>query len=494
MDDTNLPPVPQTVQPTAFDQPSITTEAPLPPTPVVAPVTPPSASGEVDVVKKSGRKFNLLPILLILILLTALGVGGYFLLGTLQKSQITKLTYWGLWEPAVVMQPLIEEYQAANPNVQITYQMESVREYRERLQSALSQNRGPDIFRIHNSWIPMFKSDLAPVPSTVFSTSQYSSTFYPVASESLTLNSQHLALPLQYEGLIMYVNDQLLSENGLQVPSNWDELRSAAITISRCATETGACKPGARVEVAGAGLGLTDNVDHWQDIVASLLLQNNVNLNSPSGRAAQDVFDFYSSFSRSLGVWESTLSPSTALFQSGKLAIYFAPSWRYHEIRQANPELSFSVHPIPQAPLDPERGERPVTWATFWAEGVNAKSKNAQAAWDFLAFLSTKESLEKMYTAEVALGREFGEIYPRVDMQDTAQINPVVSTVLSGAANSRSWYLASYTFDGPTGINSRLSIAFANVLSGKLQLDKLPAEINAILGQYGLGSAPQIAQ
>lgn len=483
------------VPPTYNSQP--TTQQPFgdtPPPPVAAaPVAPPPAPAPVQVVKKSGS-FKLFPIILILIILAVLGVGGYFLMSFLQRSQTVNLTYWGLWEPVSVMQPLIDEYQSTHPNVKITYQMESVREYRERLQSALSQGRGPDIFRLHNSWIPMFRSDLSPVPASVYSASQFGATFYPVAAESLSLNSQLLAIPLQYEGLVMYVNDQLLSENGVTVPQNWDELRSAAISITRCETETGLCKPGGRVTTAGAGLGLTENVDHWQDILGVLLMQNNVNLNAPSGRAAQDVFDYYSSYSRSLGIWEPTLLPSTALFQSGKLAFYFAPSWRYHEIRQANPDLTFSVHPIPQAPIDPERGERPVGWASFWAEGVNQKSKNAAAAWEFLAYLSTKESLEKLYKNEVALGRDFGEIYPRIDMQDMAKAHPVISAVLSNATSSRSWYLASYTYDGPTGINSRLGTIFANVLSGKSSLNNLPTEINAILGQYGLGTQVPAAQ
>src|SRR3989344_8224493 len=77
------------------------------------------------------------------------------------KNQPIELTYWGLWEPTSVMQPLIDEYQTTNPNVKITYIFQSPREYRERLQNALSQAKGPDIFRIHNSWIPMFKSQLA---------------------------------------------------------------------------------------------------------------------------------------------------------------------------------------------------------------------------------------------------------------------------------------------------------------------------------------------
>ena len=74
------------------------------------------------------------------------------------------LTWWGLWEDESVVAPLIAEYQEANPKVKIQYVKQSQQDYRERLTNALAKGEGPDIFRFHNSWVPMLKNELDFVP------------------------------------------------------------------------------------------------------------------------------------------------------------------------------------------------------------------------------------------------------------------------------------------------------------------------------------------
>ena len=85
-----------------------------------------------------------------------------------KKAEPVTITYWGLWEPESVMRPIIADFEAANPTIKINYIFQSQREYRERLQNALAAKKGPDVFRIHNTWVPMFRSDLAPIPAEVY--------------------------------------------------------------------------------------------------------------------------------------------------------------------------------------------------------------------------------------------------------------------------------------------------------------------------------------
>ncbi len=444
------------------------------------------------------KKSPLLLILLTLVGLVILGAGGYW---AAQKFNLLKpassgpvaLTWWGLWEGESTVKPLIDQYQAAHPNVKINYIFQSQREYRERLQNALSQGSGPDIFHLHNTWVPMFKSNLAPIPPAVYSAQAFESAFYPVAKSDLRLGSSYVAVPLEFDGLGMFINEDLLSQAGKAVPQSWEELRQTAIDLSVCDTQDGKCRAGGRVLVSGAALGTADNVDHWQDIVAVLLLQNNVNLNSPSGKPAQDVLDYYTVFNRTDGVWNSTLPNSTTAFANGKLAIYFGPSWRAFDILALNPKLKFKIYPVPQLPVDPALGEKPVTWASYWAEGVNIKSAHAKEAWDFVGWLSAKEQLPKLDEQAGASGRTFGEPYSRADMASLVQADPDGGAYIRQAANARSWYLASFTWDGPTGINSRLSQYFADAINGVNQgksteeaVKTLSSGINQVLSQYGL--------
>ena len=469
----------------------------LPPQPPISNYQPPFSAPPPPLVlpKKSSLARKIIPVIVILVLIVVGFFATRFFLQLSKKSQKVELTYWGLWESESIVKPLIDEYQTVHPNVKINYVFQSPREYRERLQTALSMSKGPDIFRIHNSWIPMFKNDLSPVPPTAYSASEFESTFYPTVRTDLRLSGNYMAIPLEIDGLAMFVNDDLLTKSGQSVPASWEDLRSAAKALSVCDSEDGTCSTGDRVLISGAALGTTDNVDHWQDILAVLMLQNNVNLNFPAGSSAEDALSYYTVFNRSDHIWDSTLPPSTQAFATGKLAIYFAPSWRAFDLNAINPQLKFSIHPVPQLPLDPARGEKPVTWASYWVEGVNKKSLNTTAAWDFLKFLSSKESLAKLYQQAVISGRAFGEPYSRTDLTSSLSSDPLVGPYISQAQYARSWYLASDTFDGPTGINTRLSAHFATAVNSVNQgrspteaVKTLSTGINQVLSQYGLAS------
>ncbi len=460
-----------------------------PPPPPPAPVAQAPSPAPVNVIQsKSKLPKQLIFIVLGIFLLFGIVFAASFLFKSLGKNQAVTLTYWGLWEPESVMKPLIDEYQSTHPKIKIVYKQQLLTEYRERLQSAFGQGNGPDIFRLHNSWTPMFKGDLAPLPPKVFDAGVFESTFYPAVKDTLRVGNNYVAVPLMYDGLVMFVNDSLLQSAGLPAPQNWEDLKNTALAISRCDTTDGGCRPGSRILVSGAALGTTNNVDHWQDIISILMLQNNVNLAAPSGKSADDAIEYYSNFSRYFGVWDSTLPSSTNQFAAGKVGIYFGPSWRVFDIKSLNPNLKFSVYPLPQLPLDPDRQEKPVTWASFWVEGVNKKSSHSEEALDFLKFLSSQTSLQKMFDSEVSLGRDFGEPFSRVDMAEGAKTNPVLAVVLSQAPFGRSWYMASATQDGPSGLNTRLSAAFAHAINHDPVEQSLVSEINQILSQYGLSA------
>ena len=127
-----------------------------------------------------------MPILLVLIFLL---VGGWlifkFVLPKLAKSEKVTLNYWGLWESKAVMAGVLAEWEKANPNIKVNYSLQTPKEYRERLQSALARGEGPDIFRFHLTWLPMFKNELSPLPASVMSNSQFEATFYPAVAANL---------------------------------------------------------------------------------------------------------------------------------------------------------------------------------------------------------------------------------------------------------------------------------------------------------------------
>ncbi|MEK7112240.1 MAG: extracellular solute-binding protein, partial [Patescibacteria group bacterium] len=293
-----------------------------------------------------------------------------------------------------------------------------------------------------------------------------------------------VGIPFMYDGLAFYINEEIFEKAGKSPPATWDDLRQLAIQLTS-KDEQGA------ITQSGVALGRTENVDNWPEILGLMMLQNGVSMRSPEGKLAEDALTFFSVFSSVDGVWDATLPPSTVAFASGKLAMYFGPSWRAFEIRQQNPNLKFKTVPLPQLPKANPK-EPDVAYASYWVEGVWARSKNKDAAWEFLKFLSSKESLEKMYQNAAKL-RLFGEPYPRSDMASLLTSDPILGALVLQAPNAQSWYLASRTFDGPTGINSQINKYFEDAINSvnsgtpaSKALEVVAEGVKQVLSQYGL--------
>jgi multiple sugar transport system substrate-binding protein len=397
-----------------------------------------------------------------------------------QKPKEVTLNYWGLWEAENVMQSLITEWESKNPNVKINYSQQSPQEYRERLQSALARNEGPDLFRFHITWLPMLKNELEAVPVEIMSANEFENNFYPVVKENLRSGSSFLGLPLQVDTLALFYNQQIFQAAGKTPPTTWDELRQTALDLT-VRDENG------RIQTAGVALGTTSNIEHWSDILGLMMLQNGVNLSQPSSNLAEDALVFYTIFNNTDRIWDETLPNSTLAFAGGKVAMYFGFSWDVFEIKNINPDLSFQVAPVPQLP------GTDIAWASFWVEGVAKRSQHSKEAWQFLQFLSSQESLQELYQAQSQL-RLFGELYPYPAMANLLTGNSLVAPFINQAAKAKTWYLCSRTFDN--GLNDRMIKYFEDAVnavnnqgSASEVLKTTSQGVAQLLSQYDLGSA-----
>lgn len=390
-------------------------------------------------------------------------------------SQPTSLTYWGLWEPTEVMQSVFDEFERQRPGVTINYIKQSHKSYRERLIAAISSGNGPDMYRYHASWTPMLKEELAPVPASVMTSADFQQLFYPVALQQLQLNGQPVGIPLMYDGLVLYVNDEALQKANETPPQTWSELKTLAAKLT--------VRSGGTIDRAGLAIGNATNVEHFSDILAVLMLQNGADLANPNSPEGRDALLFYTNFVKADKVWSDELPNSTVAFARGDVAMMFAPSWRAHEIAALNPDLKFSTSPLPTL------ADTKLSWASYWAEGVNSKSKNNDLAWELLEFLSQKETQLALH-ADQAEVRGFGQLYSRKDLADELAASDVAAAVLEDAPHAQGWYMSSYTHDN--GINDQIIQYYENavtsVLSGTSVEDALvPLDrgVKQVLKQYG---------
>lgn len=436
----------------------------------------------------AGKPFmkRFMTILLIFLVLVGAGFGIKYILGLTTGAKEVTITYWGLWEDSPTMQMAITEFQTANPKIKVTYVKQSLRQYRERLQAAITRGDGPDVFQFHNTWVPMLRSELSPAPATFMTIAQFGTTFYPVASADLVGGQSIYGAPLMFDGLGLYYNEDLLTAAGVKPPTTWPELLDIVPKLTM--------KTDTQIQQSAIALGTTGNVENFSDIVGLMMMQNGARLTNPTGKEAEDTLMFYRKFANPTDpvyTWNETLDNSIYAFAMGKVAMILAPSWRAFDVKQINANLHFKIAPVPQLPGNI------INWASYWAGGVSAKSKNQAAAWIFLKYLTSRAAMTKLY-AEESKSRLFGEPYALVELGSTLTADPYLGTYIQGAPTAKSFPLASRTFDN--GINDKLIQYMTDAVNAVGQgtapssaLQTAAAGFSQVLTSYGItiGAAPQ---
>lgn len=385
--------------------------------------------------------------LLIIIVIVTVILGGIlaFLIisrsqdGNTSSGEEIELVYWGLWEPEEHMNEVIAAYEEEHPNITINYSHERFTQYEDNVYSRLEDPQTtPDIIRINNAWTYKFQDRIAPVPPEIMTASEYQSTFYSAAVNDFMGTDGYLyAIPLEVDGLGLYYNKDLLQRAGISgPPTDWDTL----IEVSKDLTITDSS---GNITQAGVALGCANNINHSADILAALMMQNNVEMTTSDGMQAtfntdrgEDSLTYYTSFVEEHKVWSCSLRNDLEMFAGGKLAIMFAPSWRVFDIINMNSSVNFDTALFPQL----VGNDDPVNFGMYWGEAVSAQSSHQLEAWQFIKYLSEQEQLKTMYAAE-SLSRSFGEPYSLPEMADEISDAPYVGPFIQMAPSYKSWKL-----------------------------------------------------
>ncbi|MFC1756170.1 extracellular solute-binding protein [Patescibacteria group bacterium] len=366
------------------------------------------------------------------------------------------ITVWGLWEKKEVMDVLIDRYKEQYPNVNVNYDDRSVLkplvEYKTRAFTRATDETGPDVMRVHISWLPALVNSLEPMPSGIMDLSTFQSSFYSVAVDNLVYDGKIYGMPTYHDGLVLVYNKDHFSEIGqTEAPTAWEEFRRLALDL----TIRG---EGDEIVRAGAAIGAADNVDFSSDILGMLFSQAGVEFPAEvDGRPAQDALSFYTNFVLEDEVWSEGLPEATVAFSQGKASMIFVPTWNLLDILAARPDMNVGIAPVPQA-----RPDNPASWASFWVDVVPQASQNPKAAWSYIAFMAKEEQQLYAYS-QASQYRVFGSPYSLISLQAELSENPYLAPVLESASYASTNIMASRA-------------------GNRRQVDAVNESINSILG------------
>ena len=84
--------------------------------------------------------------------------------GEKELLQPIELTWWGVFDDPRNFSEVISDYKTIHPHISINYRKLRPEEFETELLNALAEDRGPDIFSVHNTWMTKFLPKLEPLP------------------------------------------------------------------------------------------------------------------------------------------------------------------------------------------------------------------------------------------------------------------------------------------------------------------------------------------
>lgn len=347
------------------------------------------------------------------------------------------LDYWRVWDGQDAFEEILGAYKKLHPNITINYRKLRYDEYQSELLNALAEDRGPDIFSIHNTWLKKYHSKITPLPGSI--TMAYPVTRGAIKKEvvpelktskslspkdiknnfvdavyrdvvSLKFNEKTgkyeekiLGLPLFVDTLALYYNQDLFNNSGIaEPPVFWNSEFQEDVKRTTKQSSQG------EVIQSGVALGGSNNIERYSDILSILMMQNGSVMADESGTVMFDripetfkdqkynpgleALRFYADFAnpgKEVYSWNKNLPNSLTMFAQGKLAMMFGYSYHLAAIKAQAPKLNFSITRLPQI-----EGNTQINFANYWVETVSNKSKHVDEAWDFIQFMTKAEQVK----------------------------------------------------------------------------------------------------
>lgn len=418
------------------------------------------------------------------------------------------LTFYGLFDNEDVIDPFIQTYQDAHPNVTILYKKFTDPEvYMDLIVNELAEGEGPDIFMMSNTWFPENYRKLTPAPETSLTVDQFRASFVDIAAKDLIIPSdegieQVWGIPLYVDTLALYYNDSHFED---AIPSQgepsatWDGIKNDVSLLNKQDQSF------ERFARSGIALGRGDNILRAFDVLAMMMLQYKASFytadytkvlfgNDPNALTAFNLFTSFGLPSQKHYSWNKYLADADSgekeltTFAKGKVSMIFGYSYTYEDLLSEINRLAaedeetmdwgdIKIAPAPQV-NDPETSaESRIAYANYFVPVVGRTSPNAEVAWDFLLSM-TNPTLLQEYNATTHRPSALRSL-----------INEQIQDPIYGVFASQVGYATDLTMSDPEGYQAVFLDGIADVISTARSQDvllRMAQEIQALIPSSGI--------
>lgn len=309
-------------------------------------------------------------------------------------------TVWGR-----SLREAISIFESQNPGIRITPEPISYGEKEARYQAECRAGRMPDVVKLHNFALTMFfelgcAADLTPFIQK--EGAGFLNPWYETPIKTLTHKGKLMAMPGDFMAMVLIYNRELFRSAGLdpaKPPKTWTEFRDYAKRLTRDNDGDG------RLDQWGFSTPAVKNPGLPLRIAPIVWSFGADFLTADGRRSAMDTPEFREAFAFivELVTVDKVVPPGVTTFNPGdvrtqmahrRVAMKIGSGWSYPIINDINKDLK-AYDTLEAAPLPVGRKAVTAGWLAGWL--MSPTTRNPDAAWKFIKFLTSKETEKKFF-------------------------------------------------------------------------------------------------
>lgn len=324
------------------------------------------------------------------------------------------IKYWQYFYESKVdlMDALIAEFEAANPNIKVEHETFPYDSYQEKLAAAIAAGEGPEIVNLFYGWVPKYVKSgvLQELPAGSFSAETIEAEFAPTVQIN-KFDGKYYTIPIAVRTLGLFYNKDLLAKHGYDAPpTTLDELVEMAVACTErddngtLVVEGLTFQPNGQLHtyfrpVLMVQFGQQPLSDDYRTVLWN------------QSEGGYEAFKWLTDLATEHKVGESGfMSDDVTAFRQGAAAMSIDGSFRLGTLA-GDTELNYGVTTLP------EHNGIKSSFSSFWTNGIlrDVEGAELEASEKFLAFL-TSEEVMKRWTQEI------GEIGARLSIAEDEEL------------------------------------------------------------------------
>ncbi|GJK48046.1 sugar ABC transporter substrate-binding protein [Serratia marcescens] len=336
-------------------------------------------------------------------------------------------------------QEIAKHFEQANPDIKIEIELTPSAQYFVKLDSAAAGGVAPDIFWINMPYFVQYAKNgiMEPLAPYIKDSGLQLDDVVASSVKAYQYDGQQMAIPRDVDSIAVWYNKKLFDQAGVSYPTSdwsWDDLKNKATAL----------KSGLK----GAAFPLVMDLSiDGQDSYMNLLFQNGNHIVPKDGQPTDIANDKSIWVYQQLqGMMKDGLMPSAQqmsevktenIFQSNRAAMVYAGSWLAAPFAN-NPLINDHIGVVMMPKIERQSGV-----AHSLAFAMSAKSAHKQAAWKYIAFMSSEASQAELAKVVIPANKTAAKVWAqqiqKVDVSPYIQTLEVTQAYPTAGTNTPKW-------------------------------------------------------